>query len=337
MAAATNGASLRFLPRASRMPLRVLSAGPEDAHARGGHPERPDRIRAALDGVGIAPQAAPPIRESHALRVHSRAHVARVRDAVERGAPLDADTYTTRASWDAALRSAGSALAAVQSAREGTPAISLARPPGHHATRDAPMGFCLLNNVSIAAHAAREAGERVAIVDVDVHHGNGTQQILSGDPFASFVSLHGWPLYPGSGAVEEAWPHVLNLPLAAGTGHEGYLEAFDAAVIPFVRRADPTLILVSCGFDAHHRDPLGNLALTASTYHAAISRLRALQPRIAAILEGGYDLAAIRRCAAATAAALQGLPDPEPEAAIEGARPWARLRERVARAHPGLV
>jgi acetoin utilization deacetylase AcuC-like enzyme len=199
------------------------------------------------------------------------------------------------------------------------------------------MGFCLLNNVAVAAATLAREGRRVCIVDVDVHHGNGTQDVFAKSAAAHFVSLHGSPLYPGTGMIEEAGPRLMNLPLPARTDHEGYLEVFDAAVVPFVERARPDIILVSAGFDAHHRDPLGNLGLVDATYHAVISRLRELQPRIAAVLEGGYDLEAVARCSVATVAALAGEPLADAETPLAGKRPGAGFAERVRAAHPGLL
>ena len=317
--------------------LPVYTSGPEDAHAMPGHVERPDRIRAAqraLAGWKRAQLLEPaPAREEDVLRVHAPEALAQVKRGVAEGAHLDPDTYTTSTSLDAALRSAGAALAAARDA----PAFALARPPGHHVTRKGPMGFCLFNNIAIAADALARQGKRVTIVDIDVHHGNGTQDVFWERRDVHFVSTHGWPLYPGTGAVEDATPTTLNLPLPPATAHEGYLEVFGRAVVPFVERARPDVILVSAGFDAHHRDPLGNLGLVSTTYHAAVSRLREIQPRIAAVLEGGYDLEAVARCAVATAAALLGEPHPEPEAPLAGKRPWGEIEARVRAAHPGLL
>jgi acetoin utilization deacetylase AcuC-like enzyme len=204
------------------------------------------------------------------------------------------------------------------------------------------MGFCLFNNVALAAQDLASRGKRVAIVDLDVHHGNGTQDIFWERGDVLFVSMHGSPLYPGTGAVEERGAHqgigaTLNLPVPANTGHEGWMDVFARAALPKVRHFAPDVILVSAGFDAHKNDPIGNCLLVAQSYHACVAALREAQPRIAAVLEGGYDLEALGMGAAATAAALAGQPCPVTEEAPAGERPWASLEARVLAAHPDLA
>lgn len=326
------------------MTLRVLTHAACRRHAAPGHVERPERLDAALRGVaesGVAHEVveAPALDLQLARGVHHDSLLDAVRAACREGEWLDADTYAGPASWEAALRSAGAAVEAARAAAAGTPAFALGRPPGHHATRATPMGFCLLNNVALAAHALRR---RVAIVDVDVHHGNGTQDVFYARGDVLFVSLHGWPLYPGTGRVEEAGEGegagaTLNLPLPMGTGPEGWVECFDEAVLPKVRAFRPDVVLVSAGFDADARDPLGNLALAPSTFHAAVARLRSVTPRIAAVLEGGYDLDAVREGVAEVARALAGRASAAPGAPSGGPRPWAVLAPRVLAAHPDLA
>ena len=218
------------------------------------------------------------------LRCHSTEYVELVRRTIE---PrwLDPDTICTETTYEAALLAAGATVEAVE--RTG---FALVRPPGHHALADRAMGFCIFGNAAVAArHGRAELGiERVAILDWDVHHGNGTQAMFWDDDSVFYASLHAWPFYPGTGGPDEQRETTLNVPLAAGSGDAEYLEAF-AAVEDAVRRFDPGLVVASAGFDAAAGDPLGPMHVTPSGFRELARRSAALAPRVAAVLEGGYD------------------------------------------------
>jgi acetoin utilization deacetylase AcuC-like enzyme len=267
-------------------------------HPTGAHPESQGRLAALLEAFpDFVPGRAATTEEIE--RAHSADYVERIR-AIGVETWLDHDTVCTESSWEAARLAGGCAIAAVE--REG---FALVRPPGHHALPDRAMGFCLFDNVAIAArHAQAELGlERVAIVDWDVHHGNGTEAIFLHDPTVLFVSLHQWPFYPGTGGPDDQAETTVNIPLPAGSGDVEYRRQFDDVVEPVVRRFSPDLVLVSAGFDPHAADPLASMRVTADGFRELAGRCRGLAPRLAAVLEGGYNLETLPEL---VAAALQG-------------------------------
>jgi acetoin utilization deacetylase AcuC-like enzyme len=227
--------------------------------------------------------------EEAVLRCHTAAYVEVLR-SIREPTWLDGDTPADASSFAAALLAAGAAVEATE--RGG---FALARPPGHHALAERGMGFCLLNNAAVAArYAQADLGlERIAILDWDVHHGNGTQAIFWDDPTVLYVSLHQWPFYPGTGGPTEQTDTVLNIPMTEGSGDEEYLRAFDHTVAPALERFRPDLVLVSAGFDAHADDPLAGMRLTADGFRALARRTALVSPRLAAVLEGGYNLATL--------------------------------------------
>jgi len=277
-----------------------------------GHPEGPERAEVMdavaaqwrkLGGEVVAPRQA--TREQLA-RVHDADYLRRISETAGRAVALDQDTYTSPESYEIALLAAGAAIDAIERVMGGSHKVALAlvRPPGHHAERHRAMGFCLFNNVAVAAAHARTLGaERVAIVDFDVHHGNGTQHQFEDDPSVLYVSLHQWPYYPGTGASAETGVgagrgFTVNLPLEAGAVDADYRLVFDEVVVPVLRQFKPDVLLVSAGFDAHERDPLANMRLTTASFGAMTSELGRLaeeccQGRMALVTEGGYDLRAL--------------------------------------------
>ncbi len=230
---------------------------------------------------------------------HKREHVARVQ-AVDDVTWLDYDTIASPTTYEAATLAAGTSI---EAALNG--GFALVRPPGHHALPERAMGFCIFNNVAIAARVAQQrlGIERIAIIDYDVHHGNGTQAVFLEDDSVLYVSLHQWPFYPGGGGPEEQFATTLNIPMSAGSGDEEYVHAFEHVVEPAVSRFEPELVLVSAGFDAHADDPLADMRVTADGFRELSSRCAALAPRVAAVLEGGYQLETLPDL---VAAALEG-------------------------------
>ena len=282
-----------------------------------GHPERPERyaaVAAAVEALGCPVEDAPPAGPEALERVHAEPYLELLeRFCIAGGGALDPDTVVTGVSWRAALRAAGGAMAAVDEAAadRSRSAFSLGRPPGHHAEPSRAMGFCILNSAAVAAaHARHDLGmDRVAILDWDAHHGNGTQAAFYEDGSVLYVSLHQYPFYPGTGAANErgggaGMGATVNLPLPAGTTEAEFLAAFRDHAVPAVERFGPDLVIVSAGFDAHQDDPLCALGLGSEAFGVMASELRDRFGGLALVLEGGYDLGALETSVAAVLTAL---------------------------------
>jgi acetoin utilization deacetylase AcuC-like enzyme len=290
-----------------------------------GHPERPERLRAieqALEAErfqSLAREQAPRAADEIVALAHPMEYV----EAIRRASPanglvrLDADTSMSPGSLEAALRAAGGVTLAVDEVmnRKAANAFVAMRPPGHHTETARPMGFCLFNNAAIAVRYAQKRYEieRAAIVDFDVHHGNGSQDIFWADKTVMYCSTHEMPLYPGTGAISERGEHdtIVNAPLSAGDGGDVFREAFETLILPRLHDFKPDLLIISAGFDAHTRDPLANLNLVEADYAWVTKKLmeiadKSAQGRVVSVLEGGYDLQGLSRSVAAHVAALMG-------------------------------
>jgi acetoin utilization deacetylase AcuC-like enzyme len=315
-----------------------------------GHPERPQRaevmhaVAEAWRGTGGTVLQPRPATREELQRVHDPRYLDQIAATAGRAVSLDADTFTSPESHDVALLAAGAALTAIDRILAHSPQLSrafaLVRPPGHHAERSRAMGFCLYNNIAVAAaHALQLGAGRVAVVDYDVHHGNGTQWMFYEDPRVLYVSTHQYPFYPGTGAADDigrdkGLGFTLNVPMEAGATDADFLAVFRTLVVPVLDQFRPDLMLISAGFDAHARDPLAGMRMSTEGYGALTAELcavseRCCQGRLVLVSEGGYDLAALTSCLELTVAVAAGKKPALPALDASPGRPAARAIEAV--------
>jgi acetoin utilization deacetylase AcuC-like enzyme len=330
-------------------------------HDTRAHPERAERIVAITtelgthDWAGYELVGSPPASDDALAAVHSEAHVQRIRGlAAAGGGSIDADTVMSAGSFVAAAHAAGGAIELVDRLLSGAAptGFSVHRPPGHHATADRAMGFCLFNNVAVAARWAldRHGLQRVMIVDYDVHHGNGTNDIFSADPRVLFVSVHESPLYPGTGPATDVGTGAgegfnVNLPVASGSGDETFVGMIEAIAVPLAFSFAPQLVLISAGFDAHRDDPLATCTVTEDGFAAMAGRLRdagaSLAVPVAGVLEGGYGLDGLARSLRVSMEALAAPAGSLGGAGAGSAGAWTPTvrgaRARVAKRWPALA
>lgn len=326
------------------MPVAIISHPDYARHDTGDHPERAARWALTWDKLrGLPLRFVEPKALDPAVRalVHPDSHAERIAAFCEAGGGrIDEDTVASPESYAVALLSAGGAIAAVDEAMAGHPAVALGRPPGHHAMKDATMGFCFFNNAALAARyaQARHGLARVAILDWDLHHGNGTEAIFYDDPSVLYLSTHQHPNWPGTGHPTDVGAGAgtgfnVNVPLPMGTGAAGYLRTFREVFAPVMRGFRPELIIISAGYDAHWRDPLGRMGLTVAAFGELTREVKAWADelcagRVIAVMEGGYDVEALSDAMLATVQALRG----EPVEDRLGPSPYAEPTEEVTRA-----
>ncbi|HZU83345.1 MAG TPA: histone deacetylase [Polyangiaceae bacterium] len=339
------------VPAAASEPAALLLDDPRfDRHVPPGHhPERPERLTAARAAVAGAHArfTATPARtatDEELARVHDPRFIGRLDELRGQRAYLDPDTYVSPESVDVARLAAGSLVAMVDALLDGPipKGVALLRPPGHHARPARAMGFCLINNVAVAAAHARARGlSRVAVVDWDVHHGNGTQEMFWRDASVLYASTHQFPFYPGTGDVDEVGEgegagYTVNVPMPAGVGDRVYVTAFERVILPVLAEYAPQLVLVSAGFDASARDPLAQMELSPAAFGwmaREIARVaeRSAGGRMALVLEGGYDLVALQAGLESAIAGMTGAPVADPgrapdDESVERAAAWARKK-----------